>query len=125
MLPRAIAVLAVLAAVTVGCEIDPPTARRADADDVSARLGEEAFRQYGCITCHTIPGVKGADGVVAPPLTAFSQRAYVAGNLVNTRENLARWIRDPQEVEPGTAMPDLGVSEADAANMAAYLHTLE
>jgi hypothetical protein len=37
---------------------------------------------------------------------------------------MLRWLRTPQEVNPRTAMPDLGVSERDARDMAAYLYTL-
>lgn len=72
-----------------------------------------------------IPGVTGAVGLVGPPLTAWAKRAYIAGNLANTPENLVRWIRQPQAVEPGTAMPDLGVEEGDARDMAAYLFSLQ
>jgi cytochrome c1 len=32
-----------------------------------------------------------------------------------------RWIRNPSEVDPQTAMPLLGVSEADARDISAYL----
>jgi cytochrome c len=87
--------------------------------------GRLAMRQqYGCGACHVIPGVEGATGLVGPPLTHWSGRVYIAGNLANTPDNLVRWIRDPQGVEPGTAMPNLGVTEADARDIAAYLYTL-
>lgn len=82
---------------------------------------QEAIDAYGCGSCHTIPGIRGADGLVGPPLTRFHERAYIAGQLPNTPENLVHWIRNPQEVEPGTAMPDLGVTEEDAREIAAYL----
>ncbi|HSM54632.1 MAG TPA: cytochrome c3 family protein [Candidatus Sulfomarinibacteraceae bacterium] len=87
-------------------------------------LGAEALDRYGCGSCHTIPGIKGADALVGAPLTAWSERHYIAGSLPNTPSNLVRWIMDPQEIEPGTLMPDLGVTEADARHMAAYLYTL-
>jgi cytochrome c len=86
--------------------------------------GREAIAAYGCGACHTIPGVRGADSFVGPPLTAFGRRSFVAGHLPNTAENLVAWLRDPQAVRPGTAMPDLGVTEADALDIAAYLHSL-
>ena len=54
----------------------------------------------------------------------FARRAYIAGQLPNDPENLVRWIQDPQGVEPGTAMPNLGVTAAVARDMAAYLYTL-
>jgi cytochrome c1 len=68
--------------------------------------------------------VDGAVGLVGPPLIHFARRSYIAGELPNTGQNLIRWIRSPRSVEPGTDMPDLGVSESDARNMAAYLYTL-
>ncbi|MGW4967215.1 c-type cytochrome [Nonomuraea sp. NPDC004186] len=79
---------------------------------------------YGCASCHTVPGVRDAQGLVGPPL-ASSAPTYIAGVLVNTPSNLQRWIRYPQAVEPGTAMPDLGVTEQDARDIAAYLLSLE
>jgi cytochrome c len=86
--------------------------------------GRVSLDGYGCGACHVIPGVRGARGLVGPPLTMFARRAYIAGQLLNEPPNLVRWIQDPQAVEPGTAMPDLGVSPAIARDMAAYLYTL-
>lgn len=118
------AVLALSVGVA-GCESAPPGAVGTVAVDGNAELGREAMRSYGCGSCHTIPGVTGADALVGPPLVHFSKRSFIAGQLPNTPENLAKWVRDPQEVEPGTAMPDLGVSEEEARNIAAYLEGLE
>lgn len=87
--------------------------------------GRLLLRQYGCGTCHRIEGVAGAAGRVGPPLDAFSRQIYVAGVLPNTRDHLVRWIVDPQGVSPGSAMPDMGVSERQARDMAAYLHGLD
>ena len=86
--------------------------------------GRASLDGVGCGSCHVIPGVTGARGMVGPPLTMFARRAYIAGQLPNDPENLVRWIQDPQDVEPGTAMPDLGVGPAVARDMAAYLYTL-
>ena len=90
-----------------------------DASRASAAIG-----QLGCGTCHTIPGIKSANGGAGPPLIRWSERSYIAGRLPNTPANLVRWIRDPQAIEPGTAMPDLGASEGQARDIAAYLYTL-
>jgi cytochrome c1 len=87
--------------------------------------GKAAISAYGCGTCHTVPGVKGADALVAPPLTRMGQRAYVAGVMKNTPANLIRWIQDPPAVDPMTAMPKLNVSESDARDIASYLYTLK
>jgi cytochrome c1 len=113
-----------LALGIAACDSGPP-APSTVAVDGNADLGREAMQRYGCGSCHTIPGVDGADALVGPPLVHFSKRAFIAGQLPNTPENLARWVRFPQEVEPGTAMPNLGVSAEEARNIAAYLSRLE
>jgi len=89
-----------------------------------ADRGRRALRQYGCVGCHVIPGVVAADSFVGPPLNRIGTRTLVAGLLPNTTQNLIDWIRHPQAVSPGTAMPDLGVGERDARDMAAYLGQL-
>jgi cytochrome c len=89
-----------------------------------ARRAPALIKSLGCAGCHTVPGVSGATGNVGPPLTRFGDRTYVAGMLRNTPDNLIRWIRDPQGVVPGNAMPNMGVSAADARDIAAYLYTL-
>ena len=61
---------------------------------------------------------------MGPPLAGLGRRALVAGRVPNTAERLQQWIRDPQHLKPGTAMPDLDVGAQDAADMAAYLSTL-
>lgn len=86
--------------------------------------GPLLIRAYGCGTCHTIAGVSGANGLVGPPLTGIAQRSYIAGVLPNAPENLVRWIENPKAVDSLTAMPVLGVSPADARDIAAYLYTL-
>lgn len=119
----AVAVIAT-AAVAGACDGGEP--RRALSVRVGdVRQGEAAIESFGCGACHTIPGVRGADALVGPPLTKFGERSYIAGQLVNTPENLVRWIMNPQDVEPGTAMPDLGVPREVAEDMAAYLLSLD
>jgi cytochrome c2 len=82
---------------------------------------QQLLRQYGCSSCHRIPGVAGARGNVGPPLDDVARRAYLGGVLPNTPENMAHWIRDPQRFDPLTAMPNMQVTEADARDMATYL----
>lgn len=110
----------VLAASTAGC-------RRAEARQVQggdAKRGKVAIREYGCGSCHTIPGIIGARGLVGPPLTNWAQRSYIAGNVTNNPEFLIRWLEVPQAIKPRTPMPTLGVTEGDARDIAAYLYTL-
>jgi cytochrome c1 len=83
--------------------------------------GRTAIVANGCVTCHVIPGVA-EKAFVGPPLNEYAQRHYIAGNMPNTAENLVLWIQYPQRFEPGTAMPDLGLSEGEARNIAAYLY---
>ena len=86
--------------------------------------GPLLIRNYGCGTCHTVSGVTGANGLVGPPLTGLADRAYIAGVLPNAPDNLVRWIEDPKAVDSLTAMPKVGVTPADARDIAAYLYTL-
>ena len=88
------------------------------------KRGPALIRKYGCGACHNVPGVDGARGMIGPPLDTIASRSYLAGQLPNTPENLLLWIRKPQDVQPGTAMPDMGVTEQDGRDIAAYLYTL-
>ena len=86
--------------------------------------GKALIIQFGCPACHTIPGVKGADGLVGPPLTKIALRTYLAGRIENTPENMARWIVNPKSVDEKTAMPVTGATEDDARHIVRYLYTL-
>lgn len=114
------AVLASCPAATGPASIasEPPSARE------RVEAGRLALGRYACQGCHTIPGVVGARPKVGPPLAGFARQTLIAGRLVNTRENLVAWIREPQRFDAASAMPSLGVGEADAQAMADYLSTL-
>lgn len=90
-----------------------------------AEKGRLLLRQFGCGACHRIPGVAAANGKSGPPLEGVGRRVYLGGVLPNSPANMARWIRDPREFAPQTAMPDLQVGEAQARDMAAYLQGLK
>jgi putative membrane protein len=85
--------------------------------------GKDSIRLYGCWACHTIPGIHGANAVIGPPLNGIANRAYVAGHP-NSPEHLVNWIRHPQQVRNPTPMPEMGVTEEAARDIAAYLYTL-
>ena len=104
-----------VALALAGCGAE---ARPAPGDRENGRL---LLRQFGCGNCHRIPGVAAAQGEVGPPLGKLGERAYLAGVLPNTPANLAAFIRDPRRFDPRTTMPNLGVTEAHARDMAAYL----
>ena len=102
------------------CKGQPPS-----SDSITGgnpQRGLDAIQRYGCGACHRIDGVPGAYGKVGPTLQNIGERAYVAGKLPNTPHNLQTWIRFPQRIAPGNAMPDLAVSEIDARDIAAYLY---
>lgn len=111
-------------AVVVGCSTPSSHVPAAESHQGDPNRGAKLIAQYGCGSCHEVPGVNGANGLVGPPLTHFGKRSFIAGELPNNASNLAHWIQSPQSVEPGTAMPDLGVSGIDARDIAAYLLSL-
>lgn len=87
------------------------------------RRGEAMFIQYGCGSCHALKNVRTATGMVGPPLDGVALRTIIAGHLANNPPNMEKWIRDPQQVSPGTAMPDLNVGEEDARDITAFLYS--
>jgi cytochrome c len=127
--PRALSALVRLAMLVlpialVACREEGVIPRQAVAGGDPSR-GERAILAIGCGSCHVIPGIPAADGRVGPPLTDVADRTFLAGGRVrNEPEEVVRWIRNPQAIHPGSAMPDLGVTEADARDIAAYLYTL-
>ncbi len=122
---HAIPYLGVSLLLTAGCVGSNPEvpASYQVADGDSGR-GRVLIERYECGTCHTIPGVRTAHGVLASPLLWYSRRSFIAGEVPNTPANLVRWLRDPREIEPRTAMPALGVTTDQARDIAAYLYTL-
>jgi cytochrome c len=123
----ALTVLSLALLTAVACVGDDPDegARLAAPAEGDADVGREALRQYGCASCHVIPGVTGANNHVGPPLTSFARREYIAGTLINTPDNLRLWLQEPDAIRPGTAMPATGVTDEDAWHIIAYLATLD
>lgn len=111
-----------LAAAALGCSEGKP---RMSVAGGQPERGKSAIQRYGCVACHTIPGLPGHGANVGPPLAQMAARAYVAGVLPHTPDNLVRWLRNPPAVDPRTVMPNLGVSEAEATDIAAYLYSLD
>ncbi len=108
------------ALLLAGCDTHtPPPVPGGDAE-----RGRLLVIGYGCGTCHRIPDIPGADARVGPPLGGFWRQAYIAGVLPNQPAELVRWLMDPPAVDPQTAMPDLGVPEGDARDMASFLYAL-
>jgi cytochrome c len=108
---RLIALLALLQ-VTAACAADPHSAAKAI---ISAQ----------CSGCHRVPGVPGAVGDVGPSLKGIARQQIIAGKLSNSPANMVRWLMHPQQVVPGNAMPEMGLTQDQARKIAAYLYTLD
>jgi cytochrome c2 len=118
-LPRVVLLLLLAGACGRAAADEPRTAGVGNPE-----RGRTAIARYGCGTCHLVPGIRDAVGLVGPPLMHWSRRGYIAGRLPNTPADLVHWIVAPQAIEPGTAMPMLGISVDEARDIAAYLYTL-
>jgi cytochrome c len=112
------AALVLLVALTTGCG----TARTPLVSGGDASAGKGEITAYGCGGCHRIPDVDQATGRVGPQLAGLADGRDIAGRLANTPANLVLWIENPQGLAPGTLMPNLGVSNQAAKDIAAYLY---
>ncbi len=83
--------------------------------------GTRLLAQFHCGACHVIPGVPAARGTLGPPLAELGRRNYLAGRVPLSRQALVQWIVDPASLVPGTPMPAMGVTPAQAARMADVL----
>ena len=106
-------------ALLAGCQGKPPS-NSVQGDPERGRL---ALAQHACSACHMIPGLTGPETYVGRSLANLAERRFIAGKLPNNQANLVRWIRNPQAIDPHTAMPAMGVSERDALDMSAWLLT--
>lgn len=113
----------VVALALAGCsEAEPPAHFAIPGADPDR--GRALIDAHGCGSCHAVEGVAGADGVVGPPLEDFANRTLIAGSFPNVPRFLVPWVMNPPDLKPDTAMPDLGVSQAEARDIASYLYTL-
>jgi cytochrome c len=109
-----------LLSLAAGCSKSPVL----EVTGGDAERGRQLIQEYGCVACHAIPGIPHVGANVGPPLSKMGKRVYVGGVIPNMPEELVLWLQNPSAVDPRTAMPNLGVSEAEARDMAAYLYTL-
>ena len=87
-----------------------------------AGRGAELIERYGCGSCHTIPGIAGANGTVGPALSGFADERFIGGVIPNTVPNVIAWIQNPKRFAPRTIMPNLAVTPDQARDIAAYLY---
>lgn len=90
-----------------------------------AHRGKQLIEQYGCNSCHIVPGVEGANGMVGPSLDHVASRQIIASKLVNSQPNMTAYIQNPQMTNPDNVMPNLGVKPDEARDIVAYLYTLK
>jgi len=84
------------------------------ASTSGATAQRPAYFDSVCVACHSVGG-KG--GSVGPALDGVANR-------INAPE-LDRWLADPAAVKPGTAMPNLGLSDEVRAELVSWLTTLQ
>ncbi len=93
-------------------------------EDENVILGKRVFEATACINCHAINGTV-ADGRFGPDLThLMSRRTIASGAAENTKENLRRWIQNPDAIKPGSLMPAMKLSDSDLDALTDYMETL-
>ena len=119
-----VAELAIIPFALAACSASNETFSTRQVPGGHAKNGRTYMEAAGCGSCHMIPGVVNARGMVGPSLEHFAQRSFIAGEVPNTTDNLVKWIVNPPSIEPRTAMPVLGVTPNQARDIAAYLYQL-
>ncbi|QDU87893.1 Cytochrome c oxidase subunit 2 precursor [Pirellulimonas nuda] len=97
----------------------------ADPAEADALAGERLFFSLTCANCHTVRGTR-ADATIGPDLTDIASRKELGGGVLeNSRENLTRWLKDPQSVKPGSKMPNFQLNDEHVRQLVAYLESLD
>ena len=106
-----------------GCkEVPGPRYVRSGA---AAERGLALIKETGCAACHKIPGIDWPRGRLGPSLVGFDDIGLIAGALPNTPANLAHFVRNAPEAKPGSTMPAMPLTRAEASDVAAYLYGLD
>lgn len=117
------AVAAVTAFLTSQSARDPLPAVPVEGD---MERGREVFRVVGCGACHNLAPYPGNEPEAMDPLLVANEKNQHGPNLRGvatkvTPEWLFAWIKNPQEYWSETQMPDLRLSDQDAADIVAYM----
>lgn len=113
-----------LGGILAGCRDNDERFSARQVPGGHAKNGRNYMEAAGCGSCHLIPGVVNARGMVGPSLEHFAQRSFIAGEVPNSTDNLVIWIVNSPSIEPNTVMPVLGVTASQARDIAAYLYQL-
>ncbi len=92
---------------------------------MNAHDGQFVFEHQACINCHTVAGTV-ADGRYGPDLTHLMSRSTLAAGVIsNTPDHLNAWISAPDQIKPGSLMPNMHLTDRQNAQITAYLLTLK
>jgi mono/diheme cytochrome c family protein len=83
--------------------------------DLAAHGEKLYWEKFPCFTCHQVQGKTGG-AAVGPDLTDAWKRL--------NPDWMVQWIKNPQAFDPATLMPNLGVSDAEALALVAYLESV-
>lgn len=100
----------------------PPTDARWPADPAAAKRGLAVIERVQCAACHEIKGIDWPQGRTGPPLLDVGNRGLIAGAVPNRPDLLAAFVRNAPAVKPGSPMPPMPLTEAEARDVAAYLY---
>jgi cytochrome c oxidase subunit 2 len=90
----------------------------------AAAEGKAIYARSACVGCHTLRGVSA--GTLGPDLTHFGGRALFGAGLWRTDvDNVVAWLKDPPRLKPGSKMPNLHLTDAEATALAVYLTSLK
>jgi len=119
-MPRLTRFLALTLLASCGAHSNPAAVTTGRDHDAA-----KALIAVNCLGCHQVPGVRGQIGWVGPSLAGIARQQIIAGKFVNNPGNMARWLMHPQAMVPGSAMPEMGLSAAQARTISDYLYTLD
>ena len=92
-----------------------------DSMSLAAR-GLAVYTKGLCVACHMIDGV--SYGVLGPNLSKVATRTTIAsGMFPNDPVHLKKWIQNAPANKPGSLMPNMNLSDADAEALVAFLET--
>ena len=114
---------ALILLVLIGCQFKQPDKLDETVSVPNLKRGKTLVFAYGCAVCHTIGGVNDYPGSIGPPITNWAKRKYIAGKLPNRMSQLILWLKNPKAYKKQTAMPNLGITEDEAVDIAAYLYS--
>ena len=120
--------LLTLAVACSRAETPAPPPQPAAAQPVAgdAERGKQLIAQYACNVCHVVPGTQGPQGALGPSLAGLASRPMISeGTVQNTPANLRQFIQNPSSLNPQSSMPPIGLPDADAQDLTAFLLTLK